>query len=278
MKFASFQHAGRDGWGLVQGGMVADLSGVFPDLKSAIAADGLSFAASKAAHAPEYAITAVSFAPVVPNPDKIICIGLNYADHIQETGRSDSEFPVIFTRFTNSQAGHGQPLICPKNSTDFDYEGELALVIGTPGRHIPRENALAHVAGYSCYNDGSVRDFQRHTHQFVPGKNFPGTGGFGPYLVTPDEVGPLAKQRLVTRVNGMVVQNAALELMVFDVSRLISYCSSFTRLEAGDVIVTGTPGGVGARRNPPLWLKAGDVVEVEIDNVGMLRNEVVAEA
>ncbi len=278
MKFASFQHAGRDGWGLVQGGMVADLSGVFPDLKAAIAADGLAFAASKAAHAPEYAVSAISFAPVIENPGKIICIGLNYADHIQETGRSDSEFPVIFTRFANSQSGHLQPLICPKNSTEFDYEGELALVIGTPGHHISRENALAHVAGYSCYNDGSIRDFQRHTHQFVPGKNFPGTGGFGPYLVTPDEVGPLGKQRLVTRVNGMVVQNAALELMVFNVSRLISYCSSFTRLEAGDVIVTGTPGGVGARRNPPLWLKAGDVVEVEIDNVGLLRNEVVAEA
>ena len=277
MKFASFQHAGRNGWGLVAGDQVADLSGIFPDLKSAIAADGLEFAAGKADAAPKLALAAVGFLPVLPNPEKIFCIGLNYADHVKETGRSDSEFPTVFARFANSQVGHLQPMVCPKNSTMFDYEGELAIVIGKAGRHISKADSWSHIAGYACYNEGSVRDFQRHTHQFHPGKNFPGTGAFGPYLVTPDEVGPLDKLRLQTRVNGQVLQDALIEQMIFDIPRQIEYCSAFTRLEPGDVIVTGTPGGVGSRRNPPIWLKPGDVTEVEIDRVGLLSNKVVAE-
>ena len=277
MKFASFQHAGRNGWGLVAGDQVADLSGIFPDLKSAIAADGLAFAAGKADAAPKLALAAVGFLPVLPNPEKIFCIGLNYADHVKETGRSDSEFPTVFARFANSQVGHLQPMVCPKNSTMFDYEGELAIVIGKAGRHISKADSWSHIAGYACYNEGSVRDFQRHTHQFHPGKNFPGTGAFGPYLVTPDEVGPLDKLRLQTRVNGQVLQDALIEQMIFDIPRQIEYCSAFTRLEPGDVIVTGTPGGVGSRRNPPIWLKPGDVTEVEIDRVGLLSNKVVAE-
>ena len=278
MKFASFIHAGRAGWGLVDGDSVADLSGVFPDLKSAIAADGLTFAASRAAAAPKIALDQIAYQPVLPNPEKILCIGLNYADHVKETGRNDSEFPTVFARFANSQIGHQQPLICPKNSTAFDYEGELAIIIGRAGRHISKADSWSHIAGYACYNEGSVRDFQRHTHQFHPGKNFPGTGAFGPVMVTPDEVGPLDKLRLQTRVNGLVVQDALIEQMIFDIPRQIEYCSSFTRLEPGDVIVSGTPGGVGSRRNPPLWLKAGDVTEIEIDRVGLLRNTVIDEA
>ncbi|MDR3522912.1 MAG: fumarylacetoacetate hydrolase family protein [Acetobacteraceae bacterium] len=278
MKFASFIHAGRAGWGLVEGDSVADLTGIFPDLKSAIAADGLTFAASRAATAPKIALDRIAYQPVLPNPEKIFCIGLNYADHVKETGRSDSEFPTVFARFANSQIGHLQPLICPKNSTAFDYEGELAIIIGKAGRHISKADSWSHIAGYACYNEGSVRDFQRHTHQFHPGKNFPGTGAFGPVMVTPDEVGPLDKLRLQTRVNGLVVQDALIEQMIFDIPRQIEYCSSFTRLEPGDVIVSGTPGGVGSRRNPPLWLKAGDVTEIEIDRVGLLRNTVIDEA
>ncbi len=278
MKFASFTAQGRAAWGLVQGDMVADLSGVFPDLKSALAADGLAFAASKAEGAPKLALSAITYLPVLPNPDKIFCIGLNYADHVKETGRSDSEYPAVFARFANTQTGHLGPLVLPRNSTQFDYEGELAIVIGRGGRHISRADSWSHIAGYACYDEGSVRDFQRHTHQFHPGKNFPQTGAFGPCLVTPDEVGDLAKLRLQTRVNGTVLQDALIEQMIFDIPRQIEYCSSFTRLEPGDVIVTGTPGGVGSRRTPPIWLKEGDVVEIEIDRVGLLRNTVVAES
>lgn len=278
MKFASFTAHGRHGWGLVQGDSIADLSGVFPDLKAALAADGLAFAASKADAAPRLSLADITYLPVLPNPDKIFCIGLNYADHVKETGRSDSEFPTVFARFANSQTGHLTPMVLPRNSTQFDYEGELAIVIGKPGRHISKADSWGHIAGYACYNEGSVRDFQRHTHQFHPGKNFPATGAFGPCLVTPDEVGELAKLRLQTRVNGAVLQDALIEQMIFDIPRQIEYCSSFTRLEPGDVIVTGTPGGVGSRRTPPIWLKAGDVVEIEIDRVGLLHNTVVAEA
>jgi 2-keto-4-pentenoate hydratase/2-oxohepta-3-ene-1,7-dioic acid hydratase in catechol pathway len=185
--------------------------------------------------------------------------------------------PTIFTRFANSQIGHLAPLLRPKVSTDFDYEGELAVIIGTSCRHVAQADAYAKVAGYACYNDGSVRDWQRHTHQFTPGKNFCGTGPFGPWMVTPDEVGPIGPQRLQTRVNGQVVQDATLAEMLFDIPRQIEYCSTFTQLEPGDVIATGTPGGVGAKRTPPLWLKPGDVVEVQIDGVGLLRNPVADE-
>ncbi len=163
-------------------------------------------------------------------------------------------------------------------STHLDYEGELAVIIGKPGRYISRDEAMGHVAGYACYNDGSIRDFQYHTHQFTPGKNFPDTGAFGPWMMTPDELGPLADLRLQTRLNGVVVQDATFDQMIFDIARQIEYCSTFTRLEAGDVIVSGTPGGVGAKRTPPLWMKPGDVVEVEIDRLGVLRNLIVEEA
>ena len=281
MKFASFQIGGTASWGLVDGDTVADLGaalgGRFPDLKSAIVAGALDEAARAATAAPRHALSAIVWLPVIPNPDKILCIGLNYENHRKETGRTEVENPTVFGRFANSQTSHLADIIRPHNSTQLDYEGELAIVIGKAGRHISRADAWSHIAGYACYNEGSVRDFQRHTHQFTPGKNFPNTGAFGPWMVTPDEVGPVDKLRLQTRVNGEVVQDALIEQMIFDIPRQIEYCSSFTRLEPGDVIATGTPGGVGARRTPPLWLKPGDLVEVEIDRVGLLRNGVADE-
>lgn len=215
--------------------------------------------------------------PPITNPDKILCVGVNYDDHRKETGRDKSEKPVIFTRFADTQVGHGSALVRPRSSERFDYEGELAVVIGRPGRHIPESAALAHIAGYACYNDGSVRDWQRHTHQFTPGKNFPGSGGFGPWLVTADEVPDPFALTLTTRLNGQEVQKATTDLMIFDLKQLIAYISGFTKLNPGDVIITGTPGGVGDKRNPPLYMKPGDVAEVEISGIGLLRNPVIAE-
>ncbi|WP_315782662.1 fumarylacetoacetate hydrolase family protein [Bradyrhizobium sp. SZCCHNPS1003] len=281
MRFASFTIDNAPTWGLVEGTEIADLGAIlrdrFPDLKSAIAADALKEAAAAAWGARRYPLSAISFLPVIPNPDKILCIGLNYETHRKETGRSEVENPTVFGRFANSQTGHLTDIIRPRVSTDLDFEGELAIVIGKPGRYIPRSEAWQHIAGYACYNEGSVRDFQRHTHQFTPGKNFPATGAFGPWLVTSDEIDDLGPLRLQTRLNGEVVQDATISQMIFDIPRQIEYCSSFTRLEPGDVIATGTPGGVGSRRTPPLWMKPGDIVEVEIDRIGLLRNGIADE-
>ena len=276
MKLATFAVGGRTSWGIVEGDEIADLGKVFPDLKSAIAASGL--ASLKSAGAPRIAVSSVTWLPVIPNPDKILCIGLNYEMHREETGRTEVANPTVFGRFANSQIGAGADIIRPKVSTDLDYEGEVAIVIGKAGRYISKADAWDHIAGYSCYNEGSVRDFQRHTHQFTPGKNFPGTGAFGPWMVTPDELGPLSDIRLQTRVNGETVQDATISQMIFDIPTQIEYCSKFTRLEPGDVIASGTPGGVGSRRKPPIWLKPGDTVEVEIDRIGILRNGVADEA
>ena len=280
MRLSTVKIAGRTTWGVVEGERFLDvgaaLSARYADLKSAVAAgfDGVAEAAAAAAATP---VDAVEWLPVIPNPDKILCVGLNYEMHRKETGRSEVENPTIFARYANSQTGHLAPIIRPKVSTELDFEGELAVIIGKPGRYIPYAEAMNHVAGYACYNDGSIRDFQRHTHQFTPGKNFPDTGAFGPWMMTPDELGPLGELRLQTRLNGEVVQEATFSQMIFDIARQIEYCSAFTRLEAGDVIVSGTPGGVGAKRNPPLWMKPGDVVEVEVDRLGSLRNPIVDE-
>jgi 2-keto-4-pentenoate hydratase/2-oxohepta-3-ene-1,7-dioic acid hydratase in catechol pathway len=282
MKFASFKINGAASWGLIDGAEAVDLGAAlrdrFADLKSAIAAGALTEAAAASAKAARHPLKNITWLPVIPNPDKILCIGLNYETHRKETGRSEVENPTVFGRFANSQTGHLANIIRPRVSKDLDFEGELALIIGKPGRYISRASASDHIAGYACYNEGSVRDFQRHTHQFTPGKNFPDTGAFGPWMVTPDEAGDLAPLRLQTRLNGQVVQDATISQMIFGIPQQIEYCSSFTRLEPGDVIVTGTPGGVGSRRTPPLWMKPGDVVEVEIDRIGLLRNGVADEA
>ncbi|MCJ7995552.1 fumarylacetoacetate hydrolase family protein [Rhizobium cremeum] len=281
MRLSTVRIAGRATWGVVDQDSFRDVGTVlasrYADLKAAIAA-GLAGVAEAAASAVATPLADIEWLPVVPNPDKILCVGLNYEMHRQETGRSEVENPTIFARYANSQIGHLAPIVRPKVSTDLDYEGELAIIIGKPGRYISRDEALSHVAGYAIYNDGSIRDFQRHTHQFTPGKNFPGTGAFGPWMMTPDELGPLPDLRIQTRLNGQVVQDATFGQMIFDIARQIEYCSSFTRLEAGDVIASGTPGGVGAKRNPPLWMKPGDVVEVEIDRLGILRNPITDEA
>ncbi|MDB5504052.1 MAG: 5-carboxymethyl-2-hydroxymuconate isomerase [Tardiphaga sp.] len=278
MKLASFKIGNNRSWGVIEGEDALDVGAVlkhrYPDLKSVIAADALSAVGKAAREAKRYPTADIAWLPVIPNPDKILCIGLNYETHRKETGRSEVENPTVFARFANSQTGHLADIVRPKLSTHLDYEGELAIIIGKPGRHITQADAWIHIAGYACYNEGSVRDFQRHTHQFTPGKNFPETGAFGPWMMTPDELGDVKPLRLQTRVNGQIVQDATIDQMIFDIPRQIEYCSSFTRLEPGDVIVTGTPGGVGAKRTPPLWLKPGDIVEVEIDRLGVLRNGV----
>lgn len=280
MRLSTVKIAGRTTWGVIEGDHFRDtgasLASHYPDLKAAISA-GFAGVAEAATSADETPLSQIEWLPVVPNPDKILCVGLNYEMHRKETGRTEVENPTIFARYANSQTGHLAPIVRPKVSTELDYEGELAVIIGKSGRYIGRAEAMSYVAGYACYNDGSVRDFQRHTHQFTPGKNFPDTGAFGPWMMTPDELGPLDDLRLQTRLNGQVVQDATFAQMIFDIARQIEYCSSFTRLEAGDVIVSGTPGGVGAKRNPPLWMKSGDVVEVEIDRLGTLRNPIIDE-
>jgi len=281
MKLASFKIGNSSTWGVIESEEAIDVGALlrdrYPDLKSAIAADALPAVRDAIGGARRYPTTDIVWLPVIPNPDKILCIGLNYETHRKETGRSEVEHPTVFGRFANSQTGHLTDIIRPKLSHDLDYEGELAVIIGRPGRHIARAEAWNHIAGYACYNEGSVRDFQRHTHQFTPGKNFPGTGAFGPWMMTPDELGDVGPLRLQTRLNGEIVQDATIDQMIFDIPRQIEYCSSFTRLEPGDVIATGTPGGVGSRRTPPLWLKPGDIVEVEIDRLGVLRNGVADE-
>ena len=280
MRLSTVKIAGRTTWGVVEDDRFLDAGAVlasrYADLKSAVAA-GLAGVAEAAASAVATPLGDIEWLPVIPNPGKILCVGLNYEMHRQETGRAEVENPTIFARYANSQTGHLAPIVRPKVSTDLDFEGELAVIIGKSGRYIARDEAMGYVAGYACYNDGSVRDFQRHTHQFTPGKNFPDTGAFGPWMMTPDELGPLPDLRIQTRLNGTVVQDAIFGQMIFDIARQIEYCSSFTRLEPGDVIVSGTPGGVGAKRQPPLWMKPGDVVEVEVDRLGVLSNPIVDE-
>ncbi|KRW94490.1 fumarylacetoacetate hydrolase family protein [Paracoccus sp. MKU1] len=279
MKLCSFTAAGRASWGLVVRDGIVDLGrrGLAPTLRDFLAQGDLAPAAALAGETPDHAFDVVQHDPVIPNPDKIICVGLNYHDHIQETGREETPNPVLFARYAGSQIGHGQPLVRPLESDQFDYEGELAVIIGKAGRRIAEAEALSHVAGYACYNDGSVRDWQRHTHQFMPGKTFAGTGGFGPWMVTADEIPDPSALHLQTRLNGQVVQDTDLSLLIASIPRLIAYCSTILPLLPGDVIVSGTPGGVGAKRNPPLWMRPGDVAEVEISGIGTLRNPVVAE-
>ena len=212
MKLASFKIGNSSTWGVIEGDEAIDVGAVlkdrFPDLKSVIAADALSAVRDATSKAKRHPTAGITWLPVIPNPDKILCIGLNYETHRKETGRTEVENPTVFGRFANSQTGHLADIIRPKLSHDLDYEGELAVIIGKPGRHITRADAWSHIAGYACYNEGSVRDFQRHTHQFTPGKNFPGTGAFGPWMMTPDELGDVTALRLQTRLNGEIVQDA----------------------------------------------------------------------
>jgi 2-keto-4-pentenoate hydratase/2-oxohepta-3-ene-1,7-dioic acid hydratase in catechol pathway len=283
MKLISFMHNGAATYGIVTGQnsdlRVLDLKpilgGQAPDLRSLIAQQ-LTGAAADAlkANAPTLKYADLELLPVIPNPDKILCVGLNYHDHVAETGRALTEMPAIFVRMPASQVAHGQAIMRPPESFRLDYEGEIAIVIGTGGRRISEAAAWGHIAGYSCYNDGSVRDWQNHTTQWTAGKNYWRTGGFGPWLVTADEIKPNQKLTLTTKLNGVELQRATTDMMIHNIPRQIAYISTFIPLLPGDVIVTGTPGGVGNKRSPQLYMKAGDVVEIEVDAVGILRNTV----
>jgi 2-keto-4-pentenoate hydratase/2-oxohepta-3-ene-1,7-dioic acid hydratase in catechol pathway len=270
----SFQADGKSRWGRVDGDVVIPLDAAYPTLRAAIEAGALGSPSLRDTRDEALPLASVTFEPLIPNPGKVLCVGLNYENHRRETGRAEVTNPTIFARFPDSQTAHRRPIRRPRESVQLDYEGELAIVIGKPGRRIPATSALDHIAGYSCYNDGSVRDWQAHTIQFTPGKNFPQTGAFGPWLVTPDEFGRPDGQRLQTRLNGVVMQDAVFADMIFPVDRLIAYCSTFTPLAAGDVIVTGTPGGVGAKRDPQVFMKPGDSVEIEIEGIGILENSI----
>lgn len=281
MKLASFRVDGRDSYGAVVGQEIIDLGsrlGRYSDLKALIAAGAFAEAEAEVKKGkPEHRLDAVTFLPVIPRPEKIFCVGLNYEEHRVESGREPTEKPAIFMRTANSQVGHRQPMIRPRESTDLDYEGEIAVIIGKGGRRISEADSWSHIAGYSCYNDGSVRDWQRHTAQWIPGKNWVATGGFGPWMVTADEIPAKTVLTLTTRLNGTVMQHASTDMMIHSIPRQIAYLSTFADLEPGDVIVTGTPGGVGTRRNPPVYMKDGDTVEIEVDKVGVLVNPVKAE-
>ena len=283
MKIASFVYQNRSTYGIVKGDHVIDLeslkSHLGADLKEAIARNRLSeLGADALKDLPRLALSEITFLPVIANPGKVLCIGINYATHVRETGRDMPTYPMIFTRFADSQTAHLQPIVRPTVSHKLDFVGELAVVIGKTARHVKPEDALDYVAGYACYNDGSVRDWQKHTIQFVPGKNFPATGGFGPWMVTSDEIVDPQDLELTTRLNGEVMQHTRTSDMIFDVRKLIEYCTAFTELAPGDVIVSGTTGGVGAFREPPVWMKPGDIVEIEIERIGILRNSIVDES
>lgn len=278
MKLLTFSFGGQLRYGAVTDKGVVDLTAPlgarYADLKSLLAdPKGLDQARAAVTAAREFLpLAQIRFEPVIPNPDKIVCVGLNYHAHRIESERDETEQPTLFLRVPGSQQGHGQPLLRPRESTRFDFEGEIAVIIGQGGRRISEADSWKHIAGYSCYNDGSVRDWQKHTAQWTAGKNFARTGGFGPWMVTADEIPPNTVLTLITRLNGQEMQRTTTELLIHSIPKQIAYISTFIELLPGDVIVTGTPGGVGARRDPPVFMKPGDTVEIEVDRVGVLSN------
>lgn len=281
MKLISFSKEKTIGFGVLLNDQVIDVGarlGV-TNLGQALRQYGVDKIKNEAAkHSADFSINDITgYRPVVADPSKIFCAGLNYDAHVKETNKERTERPTMFIRFAESQVGHMQPMILPPESHKFDYEGEIAVVIGKEGRRISENKAFEHIAGFSCYNDGSIRDWQMHTSQWTPGKNFEGTGGFGPSLVTTDEIGEHEILTLETRLNGQVMQHATTDMLIFSIPELINYVSTFTTLLPGDVIVTGTPGGVGVKRQPPVFMKDGDVVEIEVSKVGILKNPIQAE-
>jgi acylpyruvate hydrolase len=285
MRFVVFALNGRPGLGVETGGgelrgLLANDTGYPGDLmqllrqgRESISAAGRTLAAGKS-----FDRSGIQFLPPIANPEKIICVGLNYADHTKESPYEQPKYPTLFSRFNSTLVGHGAPIVRPRASEQLDYEGELVVIIGKEGRHVSAERALDYVAGYSIFNDASVRDYQFKSPQWTVGKNFDGTGAFGPAFVTAEDVPAGARGlTLQTRLNGQVVQNASTSDMIFDVVSLITIISEAMTLRVGDVIVSGTPSGVGFARKPPLWMKRGDVCEVEIEGLGILRNPIVDE-
>jgi acylpyruvate hydrolase len=279
MRFTTYLRDGTTRLAVVDGTVAVDLAA---DLRAEMEAGRDLRAAGRAAltsDAPRMPLDSLAFAPIVPEPGKTVCLGLNYFDHAKEGGRDKPEYPWFFFRGKTSLMGHGQPGVCPQVSGKFDYEAELAVVIGQKvPRHVRREDALRYVFGYACFNDMSVRDFQKRTPQWTIGKNFDATGGFGPVLVTADELSPGATGlRIQSRLNGTVMQDANTSDMIFAVDETIALLAECMTLEPGDVIVMGTPAGVGQARTPPVWMKPGDTIEIEIEQIGVLRNPIVAE-
>jgi 2-keto-4-pentenoate hydratase/2-oxohepta-3-ene-1,7-dioic acid hydratase in catechol pathway len=279
MRLARVKKDGKIGLAAKSGEAVTIAYGAdVADLDAHIAVGTLAEAGAKAAAGEAVDEASLTFLAPVVHPSKIVCLGLNYRDHAEESGLGIPEFPVLFARFPSSLMGHGAPIILPKVSSQLDWEAELAVVLSKGGKNIAEADALNHVAGYSVFNDASIRDYQLRTPQWTAGKNFDDTGAFGPWLVTPEELpAGAAGLKIECRVNGNVMQSSNTGNLIFTVANTIHLLSTFMTLEAGDVLVMGTPGGVGVARNPQVWMKAGDVCEVEIEGVGLLSNPVVAE-
>ncbi|MBB6627807.1 fumarylacetoacetate hydrolase family protein [Nocardioides sp. KIGAM211] len=285
MKLASYRHGGRALFGAVVDDTVVDLTDVsgHQTLASFLGSPEWADRDALVAEGSATPLSDITWLPVIPQPEKIVCSVRNYMDHHQEAlasglNRELSDFPPIFLRVWRSQVAHEAPIVRPNASESLDWEGELAVIIGEGGRDIPVESAFDHVAGYACYNDASVREFQFHAKQIAAGKNFESTGGFGPWMVTSDQIAPGQNLKLETRLNGEVVQSGDTGQMIFDIPALINYASTVFTLAPGDVILTGTPSGVGFSRKPPVFMKPGDIVEVEIEAVGVLRNPVEQQA
>jgi 2-keto-4-pentenoate hydratase/2-oxohepta-3-ene-1,7-dioic acid hydratase in catechol pathway len=278
MRLLSFAADGKEWFGAARDDGIVTLNDKIlqPDLRAALAAGAMEAMRRAAKDAsPDRRLDDITFLPVIPRPGKILCAGLNYRSHVAEMGRELPKQPSMFARFVDTLVGHGGAMIRPTVSDHFDFEGELALVVGKGGRHITPESALDHVAGYTCFVDGSVRDYQKFS--VTSGKNFPSTGPLGPWMVTTDEIADPSRLALTTRLNGQDVQHSTTDLLIYSIPQIIAFCSDFTALSPGDVIATGTPEGVGHSRKPPLWMKPGDRLEVEIDGIGVLRADIVAE-
>lgn len=282
MKLISYRRDGSQGFGAVVRGSVIDLAARFPELAdlASLLADEVSLARARrivAVDAVDFPLETVDLAPVIPRPNKVICVGINYVAHAEEAGRTVGAHPVIFHRYAETLVADGEPLVRPIVSDNFDFEAELAVVIGKGGSHIAPEDAMKHVAGYTCFNDASVRDWQFHTHQYGMGKNFRGTGALGPWLVTSDEIPDYRELTIEGLLNGETMQTGKLSELAFDVPALIAYVSQALDWQPGDILATGTPSGIGFKRKPPIFLTPGDTFEVVIPGVGSLSNTVVDE-
>jgi acylpyruvate hydrolase len=280
MRIARISKNGTVGIAIQQSGETRAVFGnaALSDVDALIAKGTLADAAAQVTQGDVVDMATVDYLPPLVRPPKIICLGLNYRDHAEESGLGIPDFPVLFGRFASSLIGHNAPIILPKVSSDLDYEAEMVAVVGKGGKNIAERDALDHIMGYSIFNDASIRDYQLRTPQWTAGKNFDNTGAFGPWLVTADEV-PAggAGLKIECRLNGQVMQSSNTSNLIFDVAKTVHLLSTFMTLEAGDVLVMGTPGGVGLARKPPVWMKEGDVCEVEIEGLGTLSNPIVAE-